>query len=124
MRALVENELLAPEAVEPLRRMRDINVLLYDFVLKRTDKSCKWRTKLFVVTEPRTTRTHVTGNSKVRPVIEFFLHEGAYGMRHRTKRVADEVDEVGPHGGQRESCAERRKCVGRIERAGEVSIVR
>jgi mannonate dehydratase len=36
MRALVENDLLAPDAVEPLRRMRDINVLLYDFVLKRS----------------------------------------------------------------------------------------
>jgi hypothetical protein len=33
--ALVKNELLDPAAVEPLRRLREINVLLFDFVLKR-----------------------------------------------------------------------------------------
>ena len=36
MQALVDNDLLAPDAVGPLRRLRDINVLLYDFVLKRS----------------------------------------------------------------------------------------
>jgi hypothetical protein len=33
--ALVEAQLLEATAVEPLRRLRDSNVLLYDFVLKR-----------------------------------------------------------------------------------------
>jgi len=34
--ALVDRQWLAPAAVEPLRRLRDVNVLLYDFVLKRS----------------------------------------------------------------------------------------
>jgi uncharacterized protein len=34
--ALVERGLLDPAAVEPLRRLRDANVLLFDFVLKRS----------------------------------------------------------------------------------------
>ncbi|MFZ4535770.1 amidohydrolase family protein [Propionivibrio sp.] len=36
LQALVKSQLLDPAAVEPLRRLRDINVLLYDFVLKRS----------------------------------------------------------------------------------------
>ena len=36
LRALVNLKLLDPAAVEPLRRLRDYNVLLFDFVLKRT----------------------------------------------------------------------------------------
>ena len=35
LRALVDWQLLDPSIVEPLRRLRDINILLYDFVLKR-----------------------------------------------------------------------------------------
>ncbi len=34
--ALVDRQLLDPAAVEPLRRLRDFNVLLFDFVLKRS----------------------------------------------------------------------------------------
>ena len=34
--ALVERQLLPADVVEPLRRLRDVNVLLYDFVLKRS----------------------------------------------------------------------------------------
>jgi hypothetical protein len=32
---LVDKKLLDPAAQEPLRRIREINVLLFDFVLKR-----------------------------------------------------------------------------------------
>jgi mannonate dehydratase len=39
MRALVDHELLDAAAVEPLRKLRNINVLLYDFVLKRALKA-------------------------------------------------------------------------------------
>jgi mannonate dehydratase len=35
LRALVDKKLLDPAAQEPLRRIREINVLLFDFVLKR-----------------------------------------------------------------------------------------
>ena len=36
LQALVDRKLLEPAAVEPLRRLREINVLLFDFVLKRS----------------------------------------------------------------------------------------
>ena len=36
LKALVDWRLLDASTVEPLRRLRDINVLLYDFVLKRS----------------------------------------------------------------------------------------
>lgn len=36
MQALVDNDLLVRDAVEPLRSLRDINALLCDFVLKRS----------------------------------------------------------------------------------------
>jgi len=36
LRALAERRLLDPAAIEPLRRLRDVNVLLFDFVLKRS----------------------------------------------------------------------------------------
>ncbi len=36
LRALVERQWLDPAAVEPLRKLREINVLLFDFVLKRS----------------------------------------------------------------------------------------
>ena len=36
LQALVDRKLLDPAAVEPLRRLREINVLLFDFVLKRS----------------------------------------------------------------------------------------
>jgi mannonate dehydratase len=35
VQALVDKKLLDPAAQEPLRRIREINVLLFDFVLKR-----------------------------------------------------------------------------------------
>jgi mannonate dehydratase len=39
VRALVDHDLLDATAVEPLRKLRNINVLLYDFVLKRALKA-------------------------------------------------------------------------------------
>jgi mannonate dehydratase len=36
LQALIKSQLLDSAAIEPLRRLRDINVLLYDFVLKRS----------------------------------------------------------------------------------------
>jgi mannonate dehydratase len=35
LQALVNRKLLDPAAVEPLQRLREVNVLLFDFVLKR-----------------------------------------------------------------------------------------
>jgi mannonate dehydratase len=36
LKAFAEQKLLDPAALEPLRRLREINVLLFDFVLKRS----------------------------------------------------------------------------------------